>query len=611
MNELSRLATGLQREHETKFGTQMLPKGVLFRLWAPLSDAVSLKIYDLELVIPMTSNVRGWYEIEVEEAKPGMQYRFVLENGEEVPDPASRYQPDDVEGPSEIVDPRAYPWQDGGWRGRPWEESIVYELHIGTFTPEGTFRAAIDKLNHLVDLGINTIEILPIADFPGRWNWGYDGAHLFAPESSYGRPEDLKAFIDAAHGKNISVLLDVVYNHFGPKGNYLQIYAPLMNAEHQTPWGPAVNFDAEGSAVIRDFISSNARFWLNEYRFDGLRFDAVHEIRDYGPRHVLQDLAEQIRASTDGRHVHLIAENSDNQAGWLKRREDGEPWLYDAQWSDDIHHSLHNAITGESFWYYADFQNRIDLVGRSLAEGLGWQGEYLEHEGRDKGEPSAFLPATAFVAYAQNHDQAGNRPFGERINHLVPASSVRMWAAIYLLSPHIPMVFAGEEWGAKQPFMFFSDVGEDLADAVRQGREKEMETFPRKPGQGKVPDPMSEETFRACKLDWLDREDGEHASFLALYRRLIALRKQEIIPRLAGMPGDSGKYQLLGNRALRVSWTLGDGSELTMVANLSSEPFNGISLWGNDHLWLEGFATGDTLDAWSVMFSLTKQPTSL
>lgn len=606
MNEISRVYTGLQREQKTKFGTTILPQGVRFRLWAPMSGAVSLKIYDLDLIVAMSSLAGGWYEVEVPQARPGMRYRFVLENGEEVPDPASRFQPEDVDGPSEIVDPRSYLWQDDGWRGRPWEETIIYELHVGTFTPEGTFRAAIEKLDDLVELGVTALEIMPIADFPGRWNWGYDGAHLFSPDSTYGRPEDLKALVDAAHARNLSVFLDVVYNHFGPKGNYLQVYAPLMNAEHQTPWGPAVNFDAEGSEGIRDIIFANARYWLNEYRFDGLRFDAVHEIYDYGPRHVLQDLAEQIRASTDGRYIHLIAENSDNHAGWLKRRQDGEPWLYNAQWSDDIHHSLHNALTGEDFWYYADFHNRIDLVGRSLAEGLAWQGEYLEHEQRQKGEPSTFLPATAFVAYAQNHDQAGNRPFGERLTALVPPERVRLWAAIYLLSPQIPLVFAGEEWGAKQPFMFFSDVGDDLADAIRNGRQEEMKSFPRREHQGEVPDPMAEATFRACKLNWSERDNPEHAQFLSLYRHLIALRKKEIIPRLAGMEGESGSYEMLGERSVKVSWKLGDGSILTLLANLSSEPLNGVNVWSGDHLWLEGTATGETLDAWSAVFSLKK-----
>jgi maltooligosyltrehalose trehalohydrolase len=606
MNELMRFSHELQREQETKFGTQMLPNGVRFRLWAPLTSSVSLKIYDLERVVPMMALPRGWFEVEVEEARPGMRYRFVLENGQEVPDPASRFQPEDIDGPSEIIDPRSYGWTDAGWRGRPWEETIAYELHIGTFTQEGTFQAAKGKLDELVDLGITAIELMPLGDFAGRWNWGYDGAHLFSPDHTYGRPEDLKDLVNAAHARGLSVFLDVVYNHFGPKGNYLQVYTPLMNSKHQTPWGPAVNFDAEGSTLIRDYVFANARYWLNEYRFDGLRFDAVHEIRDFGPRHMLQDLAEQVRASTDGRFIHLIAENSDNQSGWLKRREDGAPWLYDAQWSDDIHHSVHNAITGENFWYYADFDKRLDLVGRALAEGLAWQGEYLTHEKRNKGEPSAFLPPTAFVAYAQNHDQTGNRPFGERLGHLVEPVRARLWAAIYLLSPQIPMVFMGEEWAAKQPFLFFSDVGEDLANKIRQGREAELATFPRLGDQGAPPDPMFGETFKACKLNWEDRNEDEHARFLSHYRQLIALRKKEIVPRLYGMQGNSGRYELLGQGAIRVSWTLGDGSELTLVANLSPNPFSDINIWSSDQLWLEGFATGETLEGWSAVFTLKR-----
>ncbi|MDB5472912.1 MAG: Malto-oligosyltrehalose trehalohydrolase [Devosia sp.] len=606
-HQLIKHRRALQREQEMKFGTRLLGTGVLFRLWAPFSEAVALKIYDLDLIVPMIKLPRGWHEVSVDEAEPGMQYRFVLEDGSEVPDPASRFQPEDVHGPSEIIDPRAFEWTDAGWRGRPWEETILYELHIGTFTPEGTFQAAIGKLDYLVQLGVTAIELLPLADFPGRWNWGYDGVHLFAPDSSYGRPEDLKALINAAHNKGLSVFLDVVYNHFGPSGNYMQVYTPLMTDRHDTPWGPAINFDAAGSAVVRDFVFANARYWLNEFHFDGLRFDAVHEIRDFGPRHMLQDLAEQIRGSTDGRYVHLVAENSDNQAGWMKPREDGAPWLYNAQWSDDIHHGLHAAITGESQWYYADFAGRIDLVGRALAEGLAWQGEFMEHEGRTKGEPSAFLPPTAFVSYAQNHDQAGNRPFGERLSQLVPPRCARLWAAIYLLSPQIPMIFMGEEWGSVQPFMFFSDVGEDLADAIRKGRQDELKKFPQQ--HGKVPDPMSEETFRASKLDWHGSGDGEGPRFAALYRRLIELRKKQIMPRLVGMEGNSGRYELLSDRVLKVAWTLGDGSELTLVANLSGDPYEGLHVWGPDHLWLEGFATGKTLEGWSAVFTLTGQRT--
>ncbi|QQR38704.1 malto-oligosyltrehalose trehalohydrolase [Devosia rhizoryzae] len=586
-----------------KFGTQMLAEGVRFRLWAPYSKFVALKIYELDLVVPMQKLARGWYEVEVDAARAGMRYRFVLDDGSEVPDPATRFQPEDVDGPSEVIDPLAFGWTDIGWRGHEWEELVLYELHIGTFTQEGTFRAAMDRLDHLVELGVTAIEIMPIADFPGRWNWGYDGAQLFAPDSSYGRPEDLKALVDLAHTKGLSVFLDVVYNHFGPKGNYLAVYTPLTTDHYETPWGAAVNFDAAGSAIVREFFFANARYWLNEFHLDGLRLDAVHEIRDAGFRHMLQELAEQIRAATDGRHVHLVVENEKNEAGWLKRRDDGAPWLYNGQWSDDIHHGLHVALTGESQWYYADYVGRTDLIGRSLAEGLAWQGEYMEHVGRHRGEPSTFLPASAFIAFMQNHDQIGNRPFGERPTVLTSPAAIRLWAAINLLSPQVPMLFMGEEWGTKQPFLFFSDVGEDLADPIREGRLKELAKFPHREGDV-PPDPMAEATFDACKLDWNwgDNEDSKRQHWL--YRRLLSVRRKEIVPRLAGMTGESGHYQVLAEKVVKVWWTLGDGSELSMVANLGTEPFQGVGVWGEDHLWLEGSATGDTLDGLSVVFSL-------
>lgn len=597
------------REQESKFGTQITPTGVRFRLWAPGARAVSLKTYDPPRILPMFPTGRGWYEVEADGAGAGTLYRFVLNDGSEVPDPASRFQPEGVDGPSEVVDPRAYHWRDAGWRGRPWVETIFYELHVGTFTKAGTYQAAMERLGDLVDLGITAIQLMPIAEFPGRWNWGYDGAMLFAPHARYGRPEELKAFIDAAHQLGLTVFLDVVYNHFGPKGNYLSVYAPLMTDKHATPWGPAVNFDDEGSHMIRDMVLANARYWLNEYRFDGLRFDAVHEIMDNGPRHMLQDLAEQLRGATDGRHIHLVAENSLNQAGWLKRRADGTPTLYTAQWSDDIHHAMHAALTGERHWYYADFAGRLDLLGRSLAEGMAWQGEFLEHEQRHKGEPSAHLPPTAFVSFAQNHDQTGNRPFGERLSHLVPREAARAAAAIVLLSPQIPLVFMGEEWATSAPFAFFSDVGDDLAEAIRESRRAELKDFVAAAEGSDIPDPMAESTFNLCKLRWDEREKEEHAEFLRLYRRLVRLRKEQIIPRLHDIGGNAGTWRRMGEGAIEVKWTLGDGSPLTLIANLSPEPVDGVELWAEDHLWLEGFATGNTLAPWSVMFRLGRPAT--
>jgi maltooligosyltrehalose trehalohydrolase len=594
------------REQEMKFGTQITANGVRFRLWAPEAKSLSVKIEERDLTVVMHALPRGWFETEITGVVAGDRYRFVLDDGTKVPDPASRFQPEDVHGPSEIVDPRAYRWADLGWRGRPWEEAVIYELHVGTFTREGTFEAAIDKLDHLAALGVTAIELMPIADFHGRYNWGYDGALLFAPDATYGRPDDLKAFIDAAHASNLMVILDVVYNHFGPTGNYLSIYAPVMTEKHHTPWGPAVNYDDEGSHMIRDFVMANARYWLNEYHFDGLRFDAVHAIDDSGPKHMLQDLAEQVRAATDGRHIHLIAENELNQANWLTRRPDGTPGLYTAQWSDDIHHALHVYATGETFSYYARHAGRIDLLGRALAEGLAFQGEITDARGRTKGEPSAFLPATAFIAYIQTHDQIGNRPFGERIAELASRQAIRAIAAIYLLSPHIPMLFMGEEWGTTRPFLYFSDVGEELAASIREGRQKEMENIPELArGDESPPDPMAEESFAASKLDWAAAETDEGRDMFAFYQRLLEIRRTQIAPRLVGISGNSGSYEVIGPRALRVSWQLGDGATLAMISNLSGEPLGNVDVWAEDHLWLEGFATGNTLEPWSVVFRLT------
>lgn len=552
----------------------------------------------------MSSLHRGWFELEVAGALPGMCYSFVLPDGRAIADPVSRFLPDDVDGPSQIVDPLAFAWTDRGWRGHPWEETILYEIHVGTFTQEGTFRAALARLDHLAELGINTVEIMPVADFKGQWNWGYDGASLFAPDSSYGSPQDFKAFIDAAHAKGISVVLDVVYNHFGPKGNNLPILAPLHDDTTDTPWGPALNFDGDGSGVIRELMLDNALYWLTEYNLDGLRFDALHEIYDHGPKHILSELAERIRASTNERHIHLIAENSMNQAGWLKRHDDGTPWLYDAQWSDDIHHALHAVITEETCWYYADFDSRIDLVGRSLAEGFAWQGEFLRHEDRHKGEPSAFLPATAFVTFMQNHDQMGNRPHGERISTMIPPEALRMWSAINLLSPHIPLVFMGEEWAAGTPFLFFSDVGEDLAEAIRASRRNELRRYPGVE-ENSLPDPMSAAAFQRSKLNWTETQYPEHAAVLDHYRKLIALRKSAIIPRLAGMEGQSGQYRVLSGKTVEVTWRLGDGSELTLITNLGPDPVECTKTKASGHLWLEGILDNETLGPWTALFHLS------
>ena len=586
-----------------KFGTRIMPSGVRFRLWAPRCETVDLTVIDLGGTFAMERRPRGWFELDVPEARPGMRYFFVLPDGTQVPDPAARFLPEDVGGPSEIVDPLDFAWTDRGWAGHPWEETILYELHIGTFTPQGTYRAAIDRLDHLVTLGVNTIELMPVNDYPGRWGWGYDVANLFAPDANYGRPEDLKAFIDAAHGKGLSVILDVIYNHFGPKGNFMGLYMPLVTEEIETPWGPALNFDGEDADMVRDLILANARYWLTEYHFDGLRLDASHEMHDRSPRHLLLELAEQVRGATDGRHVHLILENSLNQIRWLKRKKSGAPWLYDGQWSDDFHHTLHSVITSENSSYYADYERRIDLLGRALADGICWQGEYLPHEKRIKGEPADTLPVTAFISFVQNHDQMGNRPHGERISAMVKPDILRLWSAITLLSPHIPMLFMGEEWAASTPFLYFTDVGEDLAEGIRKSRRDELKHYPGTPTHN-LPDPMSEESFNRSKLDWNEVAAGFHKELLDHYRRLIALRKTAITPRLHGMSGRAGSYDILSDKALRVVWTLGDGSRLTLTANLGGEPVAGVDLGEGHILWAEGEARPGFLGPWTALFRL-------
>ena len=384
----------------------------------------------------------GWHELIARNIACRARYRFVLSDGMRVPDPASRFQPDDVHGPSELIDPRAWHWNDDAWKGRPWEEAVLYELHLGAFTPDGTFRAAIDKLDHLAELGITALEIMPVADFPGKRNWGYDGVLPFAPDSSYGRPDDFKALIEAAHARGMMVLLDVVYNHFGPDGNYLSLYAPQFFTErHKTPWGAAINYDGPSSRPVREFFIHNALYWLEEFHLDGLRLDAVHAIIDDSPVDILQELAERVQSTDFGRSVRLVLENEKNQARRLMRESDGRPRWYTAQWNDDVHHVLHTAATGESHTYYGPYLGDTSKLGRALAEGFV----------RERGESSGHLPPTAFIAFIQNHDQIGNRAVGDRLPCAASQAPVGAVAAVYLLLPQIPMLFMGEEWGADSP----------------------------------------------------------------------------------------------------------------------------------------------------------------
>jgi malto-oligosyltrehalose trehalohydrolase len=579
------------------FGPSLLGNSVRFRLWAPAHQSVALELTESKDRIPLEKLSGGWHECMTDRARVGTLYQFILPDGMRVPDPASRYQPRDVHGPSEVIDPAAYAWSDAGWCGRPWEEAVVYELHVGAFTPQGTFRATIEKLDHLQALGVTAIELMPIADFPGQRNWGYDGVCLFAPDATYGRPEDLKALVDAAHCRGIMVLLDVVYNHFGPEGAYIHVISPQFFTErHCTPWGAAINTDGPNAAPVREFFIQNALYWVQEFRLDGLRLDAVHAILDDGPRHLLEEIAERVRSAVPGRHVHLILENEENQASHLARDTGQLPPRYTAQWNDDVHHVLHVAATDEVDGYYADYHGDTDKLGRALAEGFAFQGELMPYRGRLRGEPSGDLPPTAFVAFLQNHDQIGNRAFGDRISADASASAVRAVSAVYLLLPQIPMLFMGEEWAAEQPFPFFCDFEPELAAAVRKGRRQEFARFPQFEDphvREQIPDPTAEGTYIAAKLDWDAVHQTSHAATLNWYRRILAVRTAEIVPRIGGIQR-GGCFRAVGPLAVRVSWSLVDGADsLVLEANLSGEYSAGFSGGPQRVLWQEGMVDAE------------------
>jgi maltooligosyltrehalose trehalohydrolase len=589
----------VRSERKFQQGAFVMDEGVLFRVWAPACDRLSVFFEDHGGAIAMQRQAHDFFEVFVSGIQPGALYRYMLPDGSKRPDPASRFQPQDVFGPSEVIDPSAFRWR-ASWRGRPWEEIVLYELHVGAFTPDGTFRAAIDKLDHLVQLGVTAIELMPIGDFPGRWNWGYDGVFLFAPDSTYGRPDDLKALVDAAHARGVCVLLDVVYNHVGPEGNHLPIFsASYFDDRRRTPWGGAMNFDDTNAPAVREFVIDNALYWIEEYHLDGLRLDAVHAIFDEGPRHILEELAERVRAAS-ARPLHLLLENEDNDPTRLERRG-GEPVQYTAQWNDDVHHVLHVATTGEQSGYYEAY-GASSLLAKTLAEGFGYQGQMMPYRGRPRGGVSASLPPTAFVAFIQNHDQIGNRAFGERLGMIAGASAMRALAAIYLLLPQIPMIFMGEEWDAKQPFPFFCDFSGALADAVRRGRREEFARFPEfrdAATAARLPDPLAPHTFATAKLDWSRIDEAR----LELYRALLRTRRERIVP-LSRLVTQAGSSEILGESAVRIAWEAA-AETLILEANLSDQSIKFSPGFG-DLLWLEGDAA-DALGPWSVRWSIEHQ----
>ena len=563
----------MKHRHDMPFGASFRPGETRFRLWAPACERVRLEVgRESPLVVAMQRDDAGWHEAVVKGVQRGAAYAFrIADDKPAVPDPASRANPWDVHAPSAVVDPEAYEWQDDAWRGRPWHEAVVYELHVGTFTPEGTFAAAIAHLDHLRDCGVTAVELLPVADFAGARGWGYDGVLPFAPDASYGTPDDLKRLVDAAHARGLMMLLDVVYNHFGPEGNFLHAYAPqFFNERHQTPWGAAINFDGEDARTVRDFFIHNALYWIEEYRFDGLRLDAVHAIADDSPKHLVTEIAEAVaRGPGRERHVHLVLENDANSARLLGSGQ------ATAQWNDDAHHAFHVILTGERGGYYRDYADApLRHLGRALAEGFAYQGEASKHRnGENRGESSTHLPLTAFITFLQNHDQVGNRARGDRLVTLVPPERLRLARAVMLLAPSVPMLFMGEEYGETAPFLYFCDFHGDLARAVREGRRREFAAFPEfadERAREAIPDPNAQDTFLSSKLDWSRAAQPEGRRVLDEHRALLALRAAEIVPRVD--KATRGKFELLGATGLQVDWDLDDGSRLHLRANFGSSP---------------------------------------
>jgi maltooligosyltrehalose trehalohydrolase len=521
---------------------------VRFEVWAPHARTVAVTLPDSgNRTVPLEEAGRGVFTAVVTDIGPGTAYRYRLDGTHDYADPVSRSQPGGVHGPSCVVDRREFRWTDVGWGGREMPDLILYELHVGTFTPAGTFAAAALRLPALRELGITAIELMPVAEFPGARNWGYDGVHLYAPASPYGGPEGLQHFVDAAHAADLAVVLDVVYNHLGPEGNTLAAFGPYFTERYHTPWGPAFNFDGPGSDEVRRYMIDNARYWITEYHVDGLRLDAIHGILDQRAIHVVQELAEAVHDLGQhlGRSVLVIAESDFNDPRVVRSPERGG-YGCDAQWCDDFHHAVHVALTGERAGYYADFGG-VEPVAKALRDRFVLDGGYSSFRDRHHGAPATDVSADHFVVAIQTHDQVGNRGRGERLSSLIPFEAQKLAATLLLLSPYVPLLFMGEEYGETQPFLYFTSHGDPaLATAVREGRRREFESFD---WSDTVPDPQAPATFDRSRLSWRWADDPRRAALRTLYHDLLTLRHGE--PALR--PGQASVRVTMDSRACWVA----------------------------------------------------------
>jgi maltooligosyltrehalose trehalohydrolase len=532
-----------------------------FRVWAPKATTVEIALDNRR--IPMTPCAGGWWTVDVHETGPLSEYAFLLDGGPRLPDPRSSWQPHGVHGPSRVIDHQTFAWTDDRWQAGPLSATVLYELHIGTFTTQGTFDAAIERLDHLVALGITHVELMPVAEFSGVRGWDYDGVDLFAPHHAYGGPEGLKRLVDAAHRKGLAVILDVVYNHLGPAGNYLERFGPYFTARHQMPWGQAVNLDGPGSEEVRRLLCDNALMWLRDYHMDGLRLDAVHALIDTSAVHFLEQLAAEVQRleAQLGRHLVLIAESDLNDPRLVRPPEIGGYGLA-AQWSDDFHHALHAVLTGERAGYYGDFGAAADLA-QSFTNAFVYDGRYSRFRDRRHGRPATGLSGHRFFGYLQNHDQIGNRAQGERSSHLLSPERLKIAAALVLTSPFVPLLFQGEEWGASTPFQYFTDHEDpELGRAVREGRRAEFSAFGWSAEE--VPDPQDPATYVRSRLDWRELAGEPHASILDWHRRFVRLRRQ--IPTLAD--GRMDQVRVRFDEAAR--WLTVERGPMIVACNLAT-----------------------------------------
>lgn len=555
-------------------GANLTEAGVHFRIWAPAHEEVSAIVYQegRETVYPLEPEGQGYFSVVAESTGAGTRYAYRLDDDKAYPDPASRFQPLGVHGPSEVVDPRAFAWSDSDWGGVTLDEMIIYEAHVGTATSAGTFDALIDRVDELVTLGVTALELMPIANFPGARNWGYDGVNLYAPATAYGGPEGLRRLVDAAHSRGLAVILDVVYNHLGPEGNYLPIITNghFFTDRHHTPWGDAVNYDGPKSRHVREFVIQNALYWVHEFHIDGLRLDATHTIVDDSPIHILRELTDRVHVSAD-RPITLIAEDERNERMVITPVDEGGLGL-DAVWADDFHHQLRRLTAGDSEGYFAAYSGSTVDLAETLRKGWYFEGQGWGENNEPRGTPASGFPPSRFVHCIQNHDQVGNRPLGDRLGHEVDAAVYRAASALLLLSPYTPLIWMGQEWSASTPFLYFTDHPEELGRLVTEGRREEFKSFTHfsdPETRESIPDPQHERTFLNSKLNWGEREEPAHAGVLALYSQLLHLRREH--PALKVRDRDNFAVEALGEGAIALRRSGAEGEELLLVVCFKGE----------------------------------------